>query len=68
MIDHLLGRPSTRLKRVQVLIVLAFWGAILRTGPKEGHRQIPYVRRLNAWASACDGLEGTQAEPCREKH
>lgn len=49
MIDHLLGRPSTRLKRVQVLFVLAFWGWILRTGPRDGPGRLPLVRRANRY-------------------
>jgi hypothetical protein len=29
MIDHLLGRPSVKSRRLQVLAVLAFWSAYL---------------------------------------
>lgn len=50
MIDHLLGRPSTRLKRFQVLLVLSFWGWILRIGPRDGPSKIPFVKRMNAYA------------------
>jgi hypothetical protein len=50
MIDHLLGRPSTRLKRLQVLLVLAFWGSVLRSGPRNGPRRVPVLRKANAWA------------------
>jgi acetyl esterase/lipase len=47
MIDHLLGRPSTRLKRLQVLLVLTFWAWVLRVGPRDGPNRVPFVRRLN---------------------
>lgn len=29
MLDHVLGRPSTKSRRIQVLAVLAFWSAYL---------------------------------------
>jgi hypothetical protein len=29
MIDHLLGRPSVKSRRLQVLAVVAFWSAYL---------------------------------------
>jgi hypothetical protein len=29
MVDHLLGRPSVKSRRLQVLAVLAFWSAYL---------------------------------------
>jgi hypothetical protein len=29
MIDHVLGRPSVKSRRLQVLAVLAFWSAYL---------------------------------------
>lgn len=51
MIDHLLGRPSTRLKRLQVLLVLSFWGLVLGKGPRQGPRKIPLLQRLNKYAS-----------------
>ncbi|PWN27576.1 alpha/beta-hydrolase, partial [Jaminaea rosea] len=47
MIDHLLGRPSTSLKRLQVLAVLAFWGTVLNKAPADGPRRFRIVR----WAS-----------------
>ncbi|KAF3766043.1 alpha/beta-hydrolase [Cryphonectria parasitica EP155] len=36
MIDHVLGRPSTKSRRLQVLAVLAFWSAYLLKGHKHG--------------------------------
>ncbi|KDN42061.1 alpha/beta-hydrolase [Tilletiaria anomala UBC 951] len=42
MIDHLLGRPSTRLKRLQVCAVIVFWLAVLRRTDRRG----PNVRVL----------------------
>ncbi len=50
MIDHLLGRPSTRLKRLQVFAVLAFWITILRSTPPQGPR-IKLLRWANSRAS-----------------
>ncbi|SPO38009.1 related to hormone-sensitive lipase [Pseudozyma flocculosa] len=47
MIDHLLGRPSTRLKRLQVLSVICFWLWYLATGNPNGPRRIPIVSLLN---------------------
>lgn len=54
MIDHLLGRPSTGLKRVQVLLVIAFWSWILKKGDKRGPaRRIPALRWLDKHARTC---------------
>lgn len=50
MIDHLLGRPSTGLKRLQVLLVLTFWGWVLGKGPRDGPQKVPFARRLNQYA------------------
>ncbi|KAL1882365.1 hypothetical protein VTK73DRAFT_1924 [Phialemonium thermophilum] len=36
MIDHLLGRPSVKSRRLQVLAVLAFWSTYLVRGHKHG--------------------------------
>ncbi|PWN21619.1 alpha/beta-hydrolase [Microstroma glucosiphilum] len=47
MIDHLLGRPSTSLKRLQVLAVLAFWGAVLKRSPREGPARSKWIRWAN---------------------
>ncbi|TKY86502.1 hypothetical protein EX895_004651 [Sporisorium graminicola] len=46
MIDHLLGRPSTRLKRVQIFSVIFFWLWFLVTGNRDGPS--PLVRKINA--------------------
>ena len=46
MIDHLLGRPSTKLKRVQIFSVILFWLWFLVTGNRDGPS--PLVRRINA--------------------
>lgn len=54
MIDHVLGRPSVKSRRLQVLAVLAFWSAYLVKGNKHGP---PYMRffskmfskKLTAW-------------------
>ncbi|KAL1954401.1 hypothetical protein VTO42DRAFT_1216 [Malbranchea cinnamomea] len=42
MIDHVLGRPSTKFRKIQVLAVVLFWGAYLL----RGHRHGPPVLRL----------------------
>lgn len=46
MIDHLLGRPSTKLKRVQIFSVILFWLCFLATGSRDGPS--PLVRKINA--------------------
>ncbi len=46
MIDHLLGRPSTKLKRVQIFSVIFFWLWFLATGNRDGPS--PLIRKLNA--------------------
>lgn len=45
MIDHLLGRPSTKLKRFQVFSVIFFWLWFLGRGRRE--RSSPLIRRFN---------------------
>ncbi|CAO1613921.1 unnamed protein product [Parajaminaea phylloscopi] len=52
MIDHLIGRPSTSLKRLQVLAVLALWGSVLRArGRRRDGQAITSARsRLFRWA------------------
>ncbi|KKA30682.1 hypothetical protein TD95_003355 [Thielaviopsis punctulata] len=42
MIDHVLGRPSARSRRIQVLAVLSFWMLYLKRGNKHG----PPVARI----------------------
>ncbi|KAL2140815.1 hypothetical protein VTI28DRAFT_3213 [Corynascus sepedonium] len=54
MIDHLLGRPSVKSRRLQVLAVLAFWSAYLARGNKHGPPVLRFVsrlmsKRLTAW-------------------
>ncbi|KAK3989587.1 putative hydrolase [Cladorrhinum sp. PSN332] len=48
MIDHVLGRPSVKSRRLQVLAVLAFWSAYLFRGNKNGP---PVFRFLSRWLS-----------------
>ncbi|KAL2131786.1 hypothetical protein VTI74DRAFT_4614 [Chaetomium olivicolor] len=54
MIDHLLGRPSMKSRRLQVLAVVAFWSAYLVRGNKHGPPILRFFsrifsRRLTAW-------------------
>ncbi|KAK3321412.1 alpha/beta-hydrolase [Cercophora scortea] len=54
MIDHLLGRPSVKSRRLQVLAVLAFWSTYLFKGPKHGPPVFRLFsrllsKRLTAW-------------------
>ncbi|OAA52861.1 Alpha/beta hydrolase fold-3 [Cordyceps fumosorosea ARSEF 2679] len=49
MIDHVLGRPSTKSRRLQVLAVLSLWGLYLHHG---SHHGPPGVRRLSRLLSA----------------
>ncbi|KAJ1572124.1 hypothetical protein NDA15_005388 [Ustilago hordei] len=46
MIDHLLGRPSTKLKRIETFSVILFWLTYLLSGNASG--PTPFIRRLNA--------------------
>ncbi|KAM7208518.1 hormone-sensitive lipase [Naviculisporaceae sp. PSN 640] len=46
MIDHLLGRPSVKSRRLQVLAVLAFWSAYLFKGHKHGPPLIRFLSKL----------------------
>ncbi|KAI0874813.1 alpha/beta-hydrolase [Hypoxylon argillaceum] len=48
MIDHVLGRPSTKSRRLQVLGVLAFWSAYLYRGNRHGP---PFIRLLSKLSS-----------------
>ncbi|KAI9373861.1 Alpha/Beta hydrolase protein [Aspergillus egyptiacus] len=45
MIDHVLGRPSTKFRKVQVLVVFLFWSFYLRKGNKHGP---PIIRRISS--------------------
>ncbi|KAK3315396.1 alpha/beta-hydrolase [Apodospora peruviana] len=54
MIDHLLGRPSVKSRRLQVLAVLGFWSAYLFKGHKHGPPVFRFFsrllsKRLTAW-------------------
>ncbi|KAK9467682.1 Alpha/Beta hydrolase protein [Lipomyces arxii] len=44
MIDHLLGRPSQKFKKIHVLVVSGLWIAYILQGPKHGP---PIIRRLS---------------------
>ncbi|KXX77968.1 Hormone-sensitive lipase [Madurella mycetomatis] len=46
MIDHLLGRPSVKSRRLQVLAVLGFWSAYLLRGNKHGPPFLRFLSRL----------------------
>ncbi|RAL17756.1 CLN3-domain-containing protein [Aspergillus homomorphus CBS 101889] len=43
--DHLLGRPSTKFRKIQVLAVFAFWSLYLTRGNKHGP---PVIRKLSS--------------------
>ncbi|KAL2263536.1 hypothetical protein VTK26DRAFT_6355 [Humicola hyalothermophila] len=54
MIDHLLGRPSVKSRRLQVLAVLSFWSIYVVRGDRHGPRFIRFLsrllsKRLTAW-------------------
>ncbi|TEA13076.1 Hormone-sensitive lipase [Colletotrichum sidae] len=54
MIDHVLGRPSVKSRRLQVLAVLAFWSAYIYRGPPHGPPLIRFLskfstKRLTTW-------------------
>ncbi|KAI8724566.1 hypothetical protein NCS52_00026000 [Fusarium sp. LHS14.1] len=54
MIDHVLGRPSAKSRRLQVLAVLTFWSAYLVKGHKHGPPGAKmlsrvFSKRLTAW-------------------
>ncbi|RCI17305.1 hypothetical protein L249_3237 [Ophiocordyceps polyrhachis-furcata BCC 54312] len=48
MIDHVLGRPSSKSRRLQVLAVLSFWSLYLAKGPSHGP---PVLQRLSRMLS-----------------
>ncbi|KAI2885020.1 hypothetical protein CBS11852_8488 [Aspergillus niger] len=45
MIDHVLGRPSTKFRKIQVLAVLVFWSTYLLRGNKNGP---PFIRKISS--------------------
>ncbi|KAK0386370.1 hypothetical protein NLU13_6207 [Sarocladium strictum] len=46
MIDHVLGRPSSKSRRLQVLAVLSFWGFYLYRGHRHGPPGAKPISRL----------------------
>ncbi|KIW01263.1 uncharacterized protein PV09_07302 [Verruconis gallopava] len=48
MIDHVLGRPSVKFRKYQVLLVLAFWSTYFYKGNPHGP---PYIRRVSKYMS-----------------
>ncbi|KAF2141367.1 uncharacterized protein K452DRAFT_38505 [Aplosporella prunicola CBS 121167] len=48
MIDHVLGRPSVKFRKIQVLAVVCFWSAYLYRGNRHGP---PILRRISALLS-----------------
>ncbi|KAK0553657.1 hypothetical protein OC845_001129 [Tilletia horrida] len=52
MLDHILGRPSTRLKRAQVITVLSIGLLSLLYGDRDGPRRIQWIRWLNRTIAA----------------
>ncbi|TWU74058.1 hypothetical protein ED733_003362 [Metarhizium rileyi] len=54
MIDHVLGRPSSKSRRLQVLAVLSLWSLFLYRGHKHGPPGVQqlskaFTKRLTAW-------------------
>ncbi|CDM37170.1 hypothetical protein DTO013E5_9481 [Penicillium roqueforti] len=45
MIDHVLGRPSTRFRKIQVFAVVSFWSVYLLRADRHGP---PFIRSLSA--------------------
>ncbi|QQK45159.1 Lipase, putative [Penicillium digitatum] len=45
MIDHVLGRPSTRFRKIQVFAVVSFWSIYLLRADKHGP---PFIRSLSS--------------------
>ncbi|CRL26258.1 unnamed protein product [Penicillium camemberti] len=45
MIDHVLGRPSTRFRKIQVFAVVSFWSVYLLRADKHGP---PFIRALSS--------------------
>ncbi|KAK5120225.1 hypothetical protein LTR85_006431 [Meristemomyces frigidus] len=54
MIDHVLGRPSTRFRKYQVFIVVFLWSAYLYKGDRHGPKPLRKIsqylsKRLTTW-------------------
>ncbi|KAJ5753402.1 uncharacterized protein N7511_007555 [Penicillium nucicola] len=45
MIDHVLGRPSTRFRKIQVFAVVSFWSLYLLRADRHGP---PFIRKLSS--------------------
>jgi hypothetical protein len=63
MIDHILGRPSQRLKSLQVLLVLIAWTGYLIRGNRHGPYFVRRISRrtstkLTPWQTFCVTLTG----------
>jgi len=63
MIDHILGRPSQRLKSLQVLLVVLAWTAYLARGNRHGPYLVRKISRrisarLSAWQTFCITMTG----------
>lgn len=63
MIDHILGRPSQRLKSLQVLLVLIAWTGYLIRGNRHGPYFVRRISRrlsnkLTTWQSFCMTMTG----------
>jgi hypothetical protein len=63
MIDHILGRPSQRLKSLQVLLVLVAWTGYLIRGNRHGPYFVRRISRrtsgkLTTWQTFCMTLTG----------
>jgi hypothetical protein len=63
MIDHILGRPSQKLKSLQVLLVLIAWTGYLARGNRHGPFILRRISRristkLTTWQVFCMTLTG----------
>src|SRR5579864_4963685 len=63
MIDHILGRPSQRLKSVQVLLVVLAWTTYLLRGNRHGPFLVRRIsrrmsNRLTTWQTFCMTMTG----------
>ncbi|KAI5860430.1 alpha/beta-hydrolase [Durotheca rogersii] len=48
MIDHVLGKPSVKSRRLQVLAVLAFWSFYLFRGHRHGPPSVRYLSKISS--------------------